>query len=129
MTGHLIALIGDAGQRLLAGMRAAVVAMLETGNNIILDEMPISDAIMPSWRHALAQHTAYWVAFQALLDVIEAREDQRGHGRHLGNARGHFGFGMDSHFDLVIDATALTPDEQAAAIAQGVNAKDPTPHR
>lgn len=41
---------GDAGDRLLTGMRAAVNALLATGNNVILDEMPVDDAIMPAWR-------------------------------------------------------------------------------
>ena len=57
-------------------MRAAVVALLDAGNNVILDEM-----------------------------------------RHLGNARGHYGYGMDGPFDLVLDAAILSPTERATAIS------------
>lgn len=44
---------GAAGERLLSGMRAAVVALLDAGNNVILDEMPVDATIMPAWRKAL----------------------------------------------------------------------------
>jgi chloramphenicol 3-O phosphotransferase len=117
---RIITQYGDAGRRLLDGMRAAVVALLAAGNNVILDEMPVDESIMPAWRRALIDHSVYWVAFQAPLEVIEAREDQRDHGRHLGNARGHYGLGMDGLFDLVLDTAVLAPDERAAAIAQAV---------
>ncbi|KRF46475.1 hypothetical protein ASH01_22085 [Terrabacter sp. Soil811] len=39
---------GEDGARLLTGMRAAVNALLAAGNNVILDEMPIDDSIMPA---------------------------------------------------------------------------------
>jgi hypothetical protein len=42
-------------------------------------------------------------------------------GRHIGNARGHCGYGMDGEFDLVVDAAAHSPDERAAAIVRAVS--------
>jgi chloramphenicol 3-O phosphotransferase len=118
---RIITYYGDAGERLLAGMRAAVVALLDAGNDVILDEMPVDDTVMPAWRRVLAAYDVWWVALHAPLDVIEQREDERNHGRHIGNARGHYGYGMDGEFDLVVDAAALTPDERAAAVAQVVS--------
>lgn len=50
--------------------------------------------------------------------MIEARELERNHGRHLGNARGHHGIGLDGHFDLRLDSAALTPEERAAAVLE-----------
>ena len=41
---------GSAGARLLAGMRAAVRALLDCGNEVILDEMPIDASILPAGR-------------------------------------------------------------------------------
>ncbi|TCC23566.1 hypothetical protein E0H58_17500 [Kribbella speibonae] len=98
-------------------MRAAVVALLDAGNNVILDEMPVDATIMPAWRKALTGYDVRWVALQAPLEVIEERELERHHGRHLGNARGHYGHGMDGPFDLVLDAANLTPTERATTIA------------
>ena len=111
---------GDAGRRLLEGMRAAVDGLLGAGNRVILDEMPVDDSIMPAWRRALADRQVFWVALQAPLAVIEAREYERGHGRHVGNARGHYGYGMEGPFDLVLDAGSTTPDERAEAILRAV---------
>lgn len=111
---------GEAGVRLFAGMRAAVVALLDAGNDVILDEMPVDDTIMPAWREALAGYDVHWIALRAPLEVIEERELNRHHGRHLGNARGHYGQGMEGPFDLVLDTATLTPDDRAAAIAKAV---------
>jgi chloramphenicol 3-O phosphotransferase len=102
-------------------MRAAVVALLAAGNKVILDEMPVDETVMPAWRAALAEYDVFWVALQAPLPVLEAREELRDHGRHLGNARGHYGFGMDGQFDLVLDSSALSPDQRAAAIVEALN--------
>ncbi|MFD7158773.1 hypothetical protein ACFV9C_29530 [Kribbella sp. NPDC059898] len=38
----------------------------------------------------------------------------------MGNARGHYGHGMEGPFDLVLDTTTLAPEERAAAIAEAV---------
>ncbi|MGW6276384.1 phosphotransferase-like protein [Kribbella sp. NPDC055071] len=114
---------GEAGRRLLAGMRAAVVALLAAGNNVILDEMPVDETVMPAWRRELAGYDVFWVEFRAPLEVIEAREKLRDHGRHLGNARGHYGFGLDGHFDLVVDSAVLSPDQRATAIAEALRAR------
>ncbi|MGZ0147005.1 phosphotransferase-like protein [Kribbella sp. WER1] len=118
---RIVTYYGDAGVRMFEGMRAAVVALLETGNDVILDEMPVDATIMPAWRAALAAYDVRWIALRAPLDVVEQREDLRTHGRHLGNARGHEGHGMEGPFDLVLDTATLTPDERAAAIANLVN--------
>lgn len=118
---RIVTYYGDAGERLLTGMRAAVVALLDAGNNVILDEMPVNETIMPAWRKAVEGYAVCWVAVRAPLDVIERREDERNLGRHIGNARGHYGYGMDGEFDLVVDAAALSPDERAAAIVRLVS--------
>jgi len=44
---------GEAGRQLLEGMRAAVVALLDAGNDVILDEMPVDATVMPAWRQVL----------------------------------------------------------------------------
>lgn len=47
--GHAHARIryGEAGARLLAGMRAAVCAMLDAGNHVIFGEMPVDESVVP----------------------------------------------------------------------------------
>ena len=109
---------GSAGQQLLAGMRAAVRAMLDCGNHIILDEMPLDESILPMWRRELAGYDVTWIRLSAPLSVIERREAQRTHGQHLGNARGHFLIGADDQYDLQVDVATRSP----AAIATGIAA-------
>lgn len=114
---------GEAGERLLAGMRAAVTTMLSCGNNVILDEMPLDESIVPKWKLALAPQATYWVYLSADLEVVEAREAQRRKGQHLGNARGHFGISDGEEFDLAIDTTSLSAHEVALKIKAGVDSQ------
>ncbi|HCB06390.1 MAG TPA: hypothetical protein PLZ93_06680 [Nocardioides sp.] len=107
---------GEAGQRLLIGMRAAVNALLEAGNNVILDEMPIDNSIMPAWRQELSADSILWVRLTASLAVLEERERGRAKGRVLGNARGHFDVDPGSEWGLVVETEHLTPHEVAAHI-------------
>lgn len=116
---------GAAGERLLVGMRAAVVAMLDCGNDIILDEMPLDDSIIPKWKQALAAYPTFWIHLSADLEVVEARESQRRTGQHTGNARGHFGISDSEAFDLRIDTSSLTSSEVARMIEQAISVRHP----
>ncbi|GAA1430496.1 hypothetical protein GCM10009616_15240 [Microlunatus lacustris] len=107
---------GSAGERLLTGMRAAVRAMLECGNQVILDEMPLDQSILPAWKRDLAGTDAVWVRLSAPLDVVEGREAARTRGQHLGNARGHLHIGVEEDYDLHLDVATRSPSEAAAAI-------------
>jgi chloramphenicol 3-O phosphotransferase len=111
---------GAAGERLLTGMRAAVNALLRADNNVILDEMPIDDSILPAWRRELCADSILWVRLTASLAVLEERERGRAKGRVLGNARGHFDVDPGSDWDLDIETDQLTPQEVAARIASAV---------
>lgn len=104
---------GAAGERLLRGMRVAVRAMLDSGNQIILDEMPLDESILPAWREELAGYRTSWVRLHAPLAVVEAREAARTRGQHLGNARGHFLIGADEQYDVHLDVAAASPLEVA----------------
>lgn len=118
---------GAAGERLLAGMRASVRAMLDCGNNVILDEMPVDTSIIPAWKRELAAYPAFWVHLAAPLSVVEQREAWRTRGRQWGNARGHFGIADGEHFDLVLDASSAAPGDLGAEIKRASSAV--APHR
>lgn len=111
---------GEAGDRMLAGMRGAVNALLEAGNDLILDEMPLDETIVPAWRRELRASASFWVHLTAPLAVLEQREQGRTRGQHVGNARGHFGVAPDDGWDLVLPVEDLTPAEAAATIIDAV---------
>jgi len=107
---------GDAGRRMLAGMRGAVNALLEAGNDVILDEMPLDETIVPAWRSELRASESFWVHLVAPLPVVEQRERARTRGQKLGNARGHYGIVADDGWDLTLPVDELTPAEAASRI-------------
>lgn len=111
---------GEAGTRMLAGMRGAVNALLAAGNDVILDEMPIDESIVPAWRQELRATDSFWVHLTAPLAVLEQRERGRSRGQKLGNARGHYGIAPIDGWDLVLPVESLSPREAAATIVDAV---------
>lgn len=107
---------GEAGFTLLAGMRAAVNALLATGNNVIIDEMPVDESIVPAWRRELRATSSLWVRLTASLPTLEQRERSRTQGQQLGNARGHLNVPVGDRWDLVLDTDHLSPTQSAARI-------------
>ncbi|RCK70196.1 chloramphenicol phosphotransferase [Desertihabitans brevis] len=107
---------GEAGVRLLAGMRLAVRALLDAGNHVVLDEMPLDQTVLPGWRRDLAGYDQHWVRLTASLPALEERERGRRSGQHLGNARGHLDVVGDEPFDLVLDTSELAPAEVAERV-------------
>lgn len=111
---------GDAGRRMLAGMRGAANALLTAGNDLIIDEMPLDETIVPGWRRDLRASASFWVHLTAPLEVLEQRERSRTRGQHIGNARGHYGIAPDHGWDLTLPVEELTPNEAAARIIAAV---------
>lgn len=109
---------GEAGARLLTGMRSAVNALLAADNNVILDEMPIDDSIVQAWRRDLRASRTLWVRLTASLPVLESRERGRTKGQQLGNSRGHLDVQVGDGWDLVIDTDRLAPSESASLIVR-----------
>lgn len=107
---------GRAGRQLLAGMQASVRAMLDCGNNIILDEMPLDETVVPQWKRTLASYRTFWVHLSADLEIVESREAHRQHGQHVGNARGHFSISDQECYDLELDVGDMTPADVANSI-------------
>jgi chloramphenicol 3-O phosphotransferase len=108
-------LCGPVVNRLLAGMRLSVAALARAGNNIIVDDVLVDDD-GSAYCQALAGLHVLWVGVIAPLDVIEARERQRGD-RDIGLARWQFArVHRNMHYDLTVDAACSTPAEMAGQI-------------
>ncbi len=107
---------GPVLERAMRGMRHAVAAMAEQGNNLIVDQVMIGAGAMQEYRALLRSFDLHLVGLFAPLDVLEARERARGD-REVGLARWQYGrVHRDIAYDLEVDTAAAAPAECARLI-------------
>jgi chloramphenicol 3-O phosphotransferase len=108
---------GPAGRRLLAGMRHAIAAMAEQGNNLIVDDVTCYGE-MADYVRLLSPYRLHLVGVFAPLEILEARERERGD-RMIGLARWQYGrVHRDVRYDLEVDTSAATPLDCARLIME-----------
>jgi chloramphenicol 3-O phosphotransferase len=111
---------GPVGQRLAAGMRAAVAACGRRGNNLLVDDVFIDPGWLEAWRAELVGLNWLLVGIFAPLQVLEERERIRGD-RLKGEARAQVDVihaGID--YDLTLDTASQSPEECARAILKAL---------
>ena len=109
---------GPAVERALAGMRLAVAALAEAGNDLIVDDVMLGDELS-DYRRLLAGVDLRVVGVRARLDVLEAREAARGD-RAIGLSRWqHQRVHAGKIYDLEID----TNERDAIACAAEIKTK------
>ncbi len=110
---------GPIGRRVMSGMRAAIAALADAGNDLIVDDVLVGgNDEMADYRQRLAAHALLTVGVHAPLDVLEAREKARGD-RLIGLARWQFPkvhAGMS--YDLDIDTSRASPEACAQQIRE-----------
>ncbi len=107
---------GPVLQRVMLGMRHAVAALAAAGNDMIVDEVMIADKSL-EYQRILAPFQLFRVGVRAPLEVLEARERDRGD-RLIGLARWQFPrVHLDQIYDLEVDTSTATPEACALAIA------------
>lgn len=108
---------GPIGARTLRGMRHAIAAMAEQGNNIIDDDVVLASE-RAEYDELLSNFEFHVVGVFASLTVLEAREKQRGD-RMIGLARWQYGrIHKDMIYDLEVDTDNATPMECALRIKE-----------
>jgi chloramphenicol 3-O phosphotransferase len=106
---------GPAVERTLSGMRHAIAAMAQQGNNLVVDDVVLGDEAR-DYRRLLADFDLRLVGLFAPLEVLEARERARGD-RAIGLARWQYDrVHQGVAYDLEIDTTTVTPLQAAAEI-------------
>jgi len=99
----------------LLGMRHAVAAMARAGNNLIVDDVLLENE-MAEYAALLANVTFHAVGVFAPLDVLEARERERGD-RLVGLARWQYDrVHQGKRYDLELDTSKATAMECAERI-------------
>lgn len=108
---------GPVGARAMRGMRHAIAAMAAQGNNLIVDDVML-DTEHGEYAALLSGFETFFVGVFAPLDVLEARERQRGD-RMIGLSRWQYErVHRGKKYDLEIDTGSLNPLECAALIKQ-----------
>ena len=99
------------------GMRRAIAAMADAGNNVVVDEVIWGDELA-DYRALLAAHDFKTVGVLASLDVLERRERERGD-RDVGLARWQFDrVHAAADYDLTVDTSGASPDACARQIIE-----------
>ena len=108
---------GPVAERILRGMRQSIAAMAHEGNNLIADDVLLENE-MADYAALLAGFTFHTVGVFAPLDVLEARERERGD-RLIGLARWQYDrVHQGKRYDLELDTSSSTPSECATLIKQ-----------
>jgi chloramphenicol 3-O phosphotransferase len=106
---------GSVVENTLRGMRHAVAAMAAQGNNQIVDDVMLGNEAA-EYAELVAPYRLYRVGVFAPLDLLEARERQRGD-REIGLARWqHERVHRNMTYDLELDTSRATPLECAERI-------------
>lgn len=104
--------------RLMDGMRHAICAMAEHGNNLVIDDVMFGGGEADEYRRLLQKFDFRLVGLFAPLDVLERRERERGD-RDIGLARWQYRrVHAGIRYDLEVDMAARSPNEAAQIISQ-----------
>lgn len=120
---------GSMGQRMLRGMRRAIVAMVAEGNNVLIDDIILDPAFLDDYLEVFSRERAYFIGVRCPADVVAARESKRP-GRFPGTAVGHLEV-CHAHgvYDVEVDTHALTPAACARKVALHVSREQPRAFR
>ena len=109
---------GPLAERVFRGMRHAVAALAAQGNNLIVDDVLLDDRPRREYAELLAPFAVLQVGVFAPLEVLEARERERGD-RLIGLARWQYDrVHAGATYDVEVDTSRATPLECADLIRQ-----------
>lgn len=120
--GHPLVKVGtgDIGIKVMKGMRHAITALANQGNNLIIDEV-IIDNELDEYTKLLSEFKVLYIGVFASLAVIEERERNR-QNRLIGLARWQYDIvHQNKSYDLEIDSTQLSPLDCAKIIKNKFN--------
>src|SRR3990167_8760913 len=71
-------IIGKEGQKLVNSIGPVIKSLLDSGNNLIIDEVILSQECLNKYLDVLKNHTTLFVGTTAPIEVLRKREKQRG---------------------------------------------------
>ncbi len=123
--GELRITPGPLGDRLVSGMHAALAAVARAGMDVLADHVLLSPQWVLHCAETLVGLPAYLVGVRCPLEVVEARERERGD-RTLGQARAQYDLvHAHAHYDLEVDTSVDTAESGAQAVLARLEAGAP----
>ncbi len=115
---------GPMGLTMLKGMRRAIAALAESGNNVIIDDLLMRPEGLTDYRLVMQSFDVLFVGVCCPLAEINRREAVRP-GRFPGTALGHFEV-VHAHgvYDVEVDTERQSPSECALAVLQSWQDRD-----
>lgn len=105
---------GPAGERILRGFRRAVVAMVESGLRVIVDEVLLDGRVRDDWLELLEPYEPLYVSVRCEVEELERREKERYSARIHGLARWS---ARQAHEGMTYEATVDTTSVPAVDLA------------
>ena len=117
---------GEDGARVLMGMRRAIATLADTGVNVIVDDIILTQEFLEDYLRVMAPHSLYFIGVRCPLEVIAEREAMR-LGRFPGTAESHFEQ-CHAHgvYDLEVDTSKTQPEVCAKRIRERIESGPPT---
>ncbi len=107
---------GRQGKKMLRGMRRAIRALVECGNNVIIDDVILEPEFLDDYLQVFTGLEVIFVGVKCPIDVISQREAARP-GRFPGTALGHFKVcHAHERYDVVVDTSVQSPGACAAQV-------------
>ena len=116
---------GSTGRTMLLGMRRAIRALADAGNNIIIDDIVLEKAFLEDYLSVFNGLDVVFVGVRCPLTVINEREKARP-GRFPGTALGHIEI-CHSHddYDVDVDTSIDSPVDCALKVVEFLDTKPP----
>ena len=120
---------GETGKLMLKGMRSAMAAMVETGNNIIIDDIILETEFLNAYLRVFKDLKVYFVGVKCAIEVAEERESKRP-GRFPGTALSQVSI-CHAHdlYDIEVDTAMNSPRECACLLYTSPSPRDRTRSR
>ncbi len=121
-TPHTRIVFGDVGRTMLQGMRRAMAAMVQQGNNIIIDDIILEPEFLSDYLAVFRDLTLYFVGVRCPINIVNEREAARP-GRFPGTAVGHIDV-CHAHniYDVEVDTSGSTPEACASSVVSRMRA-------
>lgn len=126
--GRVVQVIpGEFALRMRDATIPAIKALLDVGNNLIIDEILFDQegraCLLPEYASLFQGHTAYFIKVFCPLETLEKREESRPN-RHRGIARLQYSVIHEHGFfyDYIINTEKATPGEGAREIVSFMQA-------